>query len=169
MAAGDRISFSIIRLFHEKLYGLTKDPGPPLKTAGLTPGQTVLEVGCGPGFFTIPASEMLGDEGRLVAIDVNPYAVEHVQRKLAAAGVTNASAHLADATATGFEDGSFDAVFVFGLPRARGGGFDGLWPELHRVLRPGGTLAFEGSREPPAQLFTREAHDADIYRYRRSD
>jgi ubiquinone/menaquinone biosynthesis C-methylase UbiE len=44
----------------------------PMKTlqgAGIQPGQTVLEVGCGTGFFTIPAAELIGDQGCLVAMD----------------------------------------------------------------------------------------------------
>lgn len=44
----------------------------PMKTlqgAGIQPGQTVLEVGCGTGFFTIPAAQLIGDQGCLVAMD----------------------------------------------------------------------------------------------------
>ncbi len=37
------------------------------------PGQTVLKVGCGTGFFTIPATQLIGDEGYLVALDVSKY------------------------------------------------------------------------------------------------
>jgi demethylmenaquinone methyltransferase/2-methoxy-6-polyprenyl-1,4-benzoquinol methylase len=46
----------------------------PLKTlrgADIQPGQTVLEVGCGTGFFTIPAAQLIGGQGRLVAMDVS--------------------------------------------------------------------------------------------------
>ena len=39
-----------------------------LKGAGLLPGQTVLEVGCGTGYFTLPAAMMIGEEGSLVAM-----------------------------------------------------------------------------------------------------
>ena len=35
-------------------------------------GQTVLEVGCGTGYFTVPVAKLIGDAGRLVAIDVVP-------------------------------------------------------------------------------------------------
>ena len=44
----------------------------PMKTlqgSGIQPGQTVLEVRCGTGFFTIPAAQLIGDEGCLLAMD----------------------------------------------------------------------------------------------------
>jgi len=41
---------------HEDMYRVFRDPYKVLKAAGLKPGQEALEVGCGPGFFTIPAA-----------------------------------------------------------------------------------------------------------------
>lgn len=45
----------------------------PLKTlqaADVKAGETILEVGCGTGFFTIPAAQMIGEQGQLIAMDV---------------------------------------------------------------------------------------------------
>jgi ubiquinone/menaquinone biosynthesis C-methylase UbiE len=61
--------FGIIRFVHETLYGLFVNPYNRLSTAGLKPGRNVLEVGCGPGFFTIPAAKIVGDEGFVYALD----------------------------------------------------------------------------------------------------
>jgi len=47
------------------------NPVQTLEGTGLKPGQTVLEVGCGTGFFTIPAARLIGENGRLVALDVS--------------------------------------------------------------------------------------------------
>ena len=44
-------------------------------------GQVVLEVGCGTGFFTIPAARLIGDHGSLVAMDIVPESVEMVSNK----------------------------------------------------------------------------------------
>jgi demethylmenaquinone methyltransferase/2-methoxy-6-polyprenyl-1,4-benzoquinol methylase len=46
------------------------NPVKTLRGAGIQPGQTVLEVGCGTGFFTMPAAQLIGDQGCLVAMDV---------------------------------------------------------------------------------------------------
>ncbi len=45
------------------------NPVKTLQSAEIQPGQAVLEVGCGTGFFTIPAAQMIGDEGCLIAMD----------------------------------------------------------------------------------------------------
>jgi ubiquinone/menaquinone biosynthesis C-methylase UbiE len=42
-----------------------------LHGAGIRSGMKVLEVGCGTGFFTIPAGRMLGGQGSLIAINLS--------------------------------------------------------------------------------------------------
>ncbi|MBT8490404.1 MAG: class I SAM-dependent methyltransferase, partial [Deltaproteobacteria bacterium] len=124
----------------------------------------VLEVGCGPGFFTVPASNIVGSEGSIVAFDVNPFAVKHVQNKIAGAGATNAKAITADAANTGLPDHSFDLAFVFGFAHPLGS-MDKIWQELHRVIKPGGMLSIEGRLQPPEQYFKLETKEKRIGRY----
>jgi len=44
-------------------------------------GQKALEVGCGPDLFTILATKIVGERGSVYTLDINPMAVETVQRK----------------------------------------------------------------------------------------
>jgi len=62
-------------------------PEKALEDAGIRPGQAVLEIGCGTGFFTIPAARLLGRHGSLVAVDRLPVSVEAVGAKAQAAGL----------------------------------------------------------------------------------
>ena len=48
------------------------NPDKILYGTDIRPGETVLEVGCGTGFFTIPAARLIGEHGRLVALDALP-------------------------------------------------------------------------------------------------
>ena len=152
MSVASKLHFRMMSWVHEDLYRLFRDPYKALKQAGVKKGQAVLEVGCGPGFFTVPAADMVGETGRVCALDINPLAIAHVRKKAEAAGASNVELLRADAAKTGLPDQSFDMVFVFGLAHAIGG-MRPMMVELHRLLKPGGTLAVEGRVVPPSALF----------------
>lgn len=136
---------------HDTLYGLFVDPYKMLKRAGLKKKMDVLEVGCGPGFFSIPAARVIGPESNLYAIDLNPVAVEKVEEKLHDAGLENARVMLADATDTGFDRDSVDLVFLFGVIHAINR-VDLMVHEMHRVLRPDGVIAVQAGRWPEEKI-----------------
>ena len=164
MPRTNRLHFKMMSFFHETLYGLFRDPFKVLVNAGLEPGQRVLEVGCGPGFFTLPAAHIVGEKGSVLALDISPAAVEHVRRKIREAGVTNAEVILADAASTGLPAASFDLAFVFGFARARGD-MTAIWRELHRLLKPGGILSVEGRLRPPKEFFEFSKRQGRISRF----
>ena len=83
-----KFAFKIISLMHHNpLLPYFRNPHRLLKAAGLKPGQKVLEVGCSPGFFTIPAAKIVGgEEGVVYAADVHPLAIERVKGKIEGKG-----------------------------------------------------------------------------------
>ena len=117
------------------------DPVKTLKAAGVQPGLEVLEVGCGTGFFTIPAAEMVGDEGCVHAFDIHPLAVEETAVKISAARLSNVKLTETDALDTGLPCESYDLILLFGVIPAPVIPLDKLLPEMHRLLRPGGSMA----------------------------
>ena len=105
----------------------------------LAPGQTVLEVGPGPGVFTVPVARAIGPTGRLVAIDLQPAFLARTRAKVAAAGLTNVTLEVADAQALPLADQTFDLVFfvaVLGEIPHKGRAL----AEAHRVTKPEGHL-----------------------------
>jgi demethylmenaquinone methyltransferase/2-methoxy-6-polyprenyl-1,4-benzoquinol methylase len=89
------------------------DPVRTLEGAGIRSGQEVLEIGCGTGFFTIPAAELVGDDGRVYALDPHPLAIEQVTGKIQDAAVSNVSLIRGDATKAGLASGCVDLVLLF--------------------------------------------------------
>ena len=156
-------AFMIISLMHDNpLLPIFKDPYKLLKAAGLKPGQKVLEVGCGPGFFTIPAAEIVGNEGVVYAVDVHPRAIEKVQKKIQSKGVKNVRLMLTNASNIGLPDRIIDLAFMFGLPYIVGGQ-ENVISEIFRILNPGGVLSVKKSRGSEKKLIHEVEKGGFIY------
>jgi ubiquinone/menaquinone biosynthesis C-methylase UbiE len=146
------IAYWTIRVMHDNpILPLVRNPHKLLHGAGLTKGQKVIEVGCGPGFFTIPAARIVGNEGHIYAVDIHPRAVDRVKKKIKKAALTNVTPLCVNASNTGLPDRSIDLAFLFGL-RSITGGFESMILELNRVLKPGGILSFERAKKSEKKL-----------------
>jgi len=66
-----------------------------LTTAGLAAGQTVLDLGCGAGFFALPAAQLVGPQGQVIAVDVQAEMVQATQQAAHQAGCGNLEVLLA--------------------------------------------------------------------------
>jgi len=143
-----------------------------LQGAEIQPGKTVLEVGCGTGFFTIPIARLLREQGSLVAMDILPMSVEAVTKKVQAANLKNVRVVQGDALNTQLAVESLDAVLIFGVIPAPVLPMERLLSEMRRILRPGGIMAVW----PPSWvhqtivksgLFTFSSKRNGVYNYKR--
>jgi len=158
-----KFAFRIISLMHDNpLLPYFRNPQRLLKAAGLKSGQKVLEVGCGPGFFTIPAARIVGEEGFVYAVDVHPLAIERVKEKIERGGIKNITPILTNASDTGLPDRSVDLAFIFGL-RYIAGGLGNVIAETHRILKPEGVLLFEKTRGSAKKLIAEVERGGFIY------
>jgi len=149
-------------------------PEKTLEGAGIASGQRVLEVGCGTGFFTVPAARLLGAQGSLVAMDRLPVSVEAVAAKVRAAGLANVEVVEGNALDTRLDAESMDVVLIFGVIPAPMLPMDVLLAEMHRILRPAGTMAVwppswvhRTIQRSPLFAYIDKCHG--VLRYRRSD
>jgi len=104
-------------------------------------GQTVLEIGCGTGFFTIPLSGFIGEQGSLVAMDILSESVKEVTRKVQTAKLINVRVIKGDALNTNFETESFNTIILFGVIPAPMLPLKQILHEMHRILKSEGILA----------------------------
>ena len=140
------IAYWMIRLIHDNPFlPLVRKPNPLLMAAGLTRRQEVVEVGCGPGFFTIPAAQIVGENGHVYAIDLNRRAIKRVREKVVRERLKNVTTLCSNASETGLPEESADLAFIFGL-RHVAGGLENVLREMHRILRPEGLLSLETTR-----------------------
>jgi len=137
---------------------------PPNETPirhGIEPGMTVLEVGPGNGIYTVATAQRLGDEGKIITIDIEPKMIERVNRIVQKEGIGNIEARVADVYELPFEDSFFDVIYMIAvigeIPAPQK-----AMKEFYRVLSPSGTLVFsELLFDPDYPLARTLIHKAD--------
>ena len=101
------------------------------------PGERILDVGCGPGFYLAELLEQVGPTGSVTGVDASPQTLALARRRTDGAG--NVRLQLADATALPVPDAAFDAAMSVQVLEYVAD-LDTALAELHRALRPGGRL-----------------------------
>jgi ubiquinone/menaquinone biosynthesis C-methylase UbiE len=111
-----------------------------LKEVGIKPGFNVLDFGCGPGSYIIPLVKLVGESGKIYALDIHPLAIQKVKDIALKKQLTNVETIRSDCQ-TGLPDNSLDVVLLYDAFHHLNDP-DVVLKELHRVLKPGGILSF---------------------------
>ncbi|ROL62543.1 class I SAM-dependent methyltransferase [Bacteroidetes/Chlorobi group bacterium ChocPot_Mid] len=76
-------------------------------------GMNVLDIGCGPGFFTIPLAQLVGKKGHVVAADFQEKMLEIVEKKIQGTEIENrVRLHKCNEESTNLQD-KFDFILAF--------------------------------------------------------
>jgi ubiquinone/menaquinone biosynthesis C-methylase UbiE len=111
-----------------------------LKEVEIKPGFNVLDFGCGPGSYIVPLVKLVGESGKIYALDIHPLAIQRVQGIALKKQLANVETILSDCQ-TGLPDNSLDAVLLYDAFHHLSDP-DVVLKELHRVLKPEGILSF---------------------------
>jgi ubiquinone/menaquinone biosynthesis C-methylase UbiE len=103
------------------------------------PGERVLEIGPGTGYYTLDMAEWLAPDGRVEIFDLQQEFLDHVMRRAAERGLANVVPTQGDATALPYEDASMDAVVLTAVLGEIPEPLAAL-REIRRVLKPSGRL-----------------------------
>lgn len=88
-----------------------QNPNNVLASIGLNLGFTFVDVGCGDGFFTIPAAKIVGKKGRVFALDSDEEAIASLKKKAAIKNLMNIETRVGAAEDTVFCEACADMVF----------------------------------------------------------
>ncbi len=132
-----------------------------LSEAGLKSGDIFLDAGCGDGFISIAASSVVGDEGKVYAVDLYPESIDMVKKEVQEKGIKNLEATVADVTdKIPLDNDSIDLCVMANVLH----GFvandevEEVINEIRRVIKPEGVFAvvefkkMEGSPGPPFKV-----------------
>jgi ubiquinone/menaquinone biosynthesis C-methylase UbiE len=91
-----------------------QNPETILGEAGLRKGLIFIDIGCGSGFFSIPAAKVVGPQGKVYALDIDQQAISLLQKRAAAENLKNIETEAGNAEDCLFCEGCADIVF-FGI------------------------------------------------------
>ena len=120
---------------------------------GITAGLQVLDAGCGPGYASLELAKLVGDTGKVTAVDFSRQYLQHLRQQIAAASINNITVIESDLARTPLPDACCDVVFVkfvlLFIPD-----ISKVLEKFYRVLRPGGRLLISdyaggGNFSPP--------------------
>jgi ubiquinone/menaquinone biosynthesis C-methylase UbiE len=117
-------------------------------------GQTVADLGCGPGFYTLALAMNVGAEGRVYAVDSDKKAVRALEKKAAKYGYHNIKTYACSAADLQFiEDESVDFILADGLlcsmaPQGR----ESAVGEMKRILKPDGKAFLSAAKDAMSNI-----------------
>jgi ubiquinone/menaquinone biosynthesis C-methylase UbiE len=146
-----------------------QDPHQILESLGLRKGMVFVDVGCGEGFFAIPAARMVGSDGRVYGIDINTEAIEHLRKSAEAEELDNIEVRAGEAEKTVLFEAEADMVF-FGVDLHDFADARQVLGNARRMIKPGGRLVdLDWKKEemelgPPVGIRFDEAHASSLIR-----
>ena len=128
-----------------------QNPEAILADIGLRPGFTFMDIGCGDGFFALPAARLVGKKGKVYGLDVDGEAIDRLKQKAMKEGLENLSLEVGEAEDTVLREACADIVF-FGInlhdfrnPRE-------VLMNAKRMLKPTGRLIDLDWKKEPMEI-----------------
>lgn len=91
-----------------------QDPEAILSLIGVRPGMVFVDMGCGEGYFALPAARRVGRSGKVYASDIDAGAVDHLRQRADQEGLENLFTEVGEAEKMVVCEGCADVVF-FGI------------------------------------------------------
>lgn len=117
------------------------------KRFGIAAGMTVVDYGCGPGRYTVNFAALVGEKGKVYAIDIHALAIETVKKRVAKQGLRNVQAILIEGYDSTLPDESADVVcaidmfFIIQSPSR-------FLAEIRRIVKKNGILVIDDGHQP---------------------
>jgi SAM-dependent methyltransferase len=110
----------------------------------LRPGQTLLDIGCGPGTITMDLRDLLGPTGHVTALEVSDDALSLARQEADRRAITDVDFAVGNVEALEIADDSYDVVHAHQVLQHVAHPVEAL-REMRRVCRPGGLVAARDS------------------------
>ncbi len=140
-------SFRMMMLFFDIIDFFYPHVARRVKQFGIREGMTVVDYGCGPGRYTVRLAEIVGEKGKVYAIDIHELAIDTVKKRIRERNLGNVQPILISGYNSTLPDEIADVVcaidmfFIIKNPKE-------FLAELKRIARRGGTLVIDDGHQP---------------------
>lgn len=137
------------------------DPNRVLNAVGLKKGDTFLDAGSGDGYMSLAASRILGEEGKVYAVDIWEESINTFKEQIEKESIRNIEAAVADITQKiPVDDESIDILYMGNVLHGfvENDEVEPVMKEIQRVIKQGGSFAvvefkkIENSPGPPLHV-----------------
>jgi len=140
-------SFRMMVLFFDIIDFFYPHIAKRVKRFGIGEGMTVVDYGCGPGRYTINFAKLVGEKGKVYALDIHELAIETVKKRIAKRNLRNVQSILIEGYNSTLPDETADVVcaidmfFIIKNPTE-------FLAELKRIVKRSGTLVIDDGHQP---------------------
>lgn len=133
-----------------KIGDIFNPPGDILDEFNISEGDIVVDYGCGPGRYLKKASELVGDNGRVYAVDILEIALEYAEKEIKQNNLKNVKTVLVENLGEAVADKSVDLIYALDMfhnisdPAS-------FFKKLHRIIKADGILYIEDGHQPREQ------------------
>lgn len=136
------IAMSVIFKVRDKFFAVEN----LLEQFDIRKGQTVVDYGCGPGSYLKKASQLVGDNGQVMAVDIHKLAIKSVEKRISKESLFNVTGHLAGNDGCPLADHTADIIYALDMFHmvSDSGSF---LQELNRISKPSGFLFIDNGHQ----------------------
>ena len=115
-------------------------------------GNHILDYGCGTGSYSIAASRLVGNSGKVYALDIQPLSIQKIKKSVLKKRLKNVKA-IQSNCATSLENDTIDVVLLFDTFHNLNAP-EGVLKELHRALKPKSILCVNDHHMKEGQILS---------------
>ena len=147
-----------------KIRDLISHPSKKINLLDLNIGEKVLDYGCGPGSYSIEAAKYVGNEGKIYAADISPFAIKDLEKMIKKNHINNIETSITSLELP-LQDNSLDKVYCFDVIHDLVDLSKHL-TEFHRLLKTDGLLIADDHHSTKEELISKIT-STNLFKYSR--
>ena len=118
-----------------------EQPAKLMKELNLKPGEVVADIGAGSGYYSFKFSPVVGDKGKVYAVDIQQEMLDIIRKKMKARNITNVVPHMGETKDPKLPEAAIDLILMIDVYHEFDYPFE-MTQAMIKSLKPGGRMVF---------------------------